>query len=78
MASKRSAIETAPALHLLEETGGPRNEDKRNDEQPKANEHRLAAPPSLRPEAAENERAATANLVMPAHAGIQDRVRKSG
>jgi hypothetical protein len=32
MASKRSAIETAPALHLLYQIGGSGNEDRRTNE----------------------------------------------
>ena len=34
-------LKTAPALRLLHETGGPRNEDRRNDKQPGVNKQPL-------------------------------------
>jgi hypothetical protein len=38
---RKSATKMAPALYFLEKTGGPRNEDRRTDKEPKTNTQRL-------------------------------------
>ena len=50
---KRSAIETAPALHLLEKLGGPGNDDRRSDKQPEASQPTPGRAPPPRPGAAQ-------------------------
>ena len=60
MASKRLAIEMAPALHLLHETGGTETKTEGTTNSPKRTSNAYAAVPPLRPEAGQKRKKAKA------------------